>query len=144
MRWIDEMLLRAERSCPKGGQEPFVIYPWGPDDWLSEENMREQLQQMAHRERKAVESAFEQWATTGRWPRSTRCSGWLIREILAQARNEGAALSNSLARRAAHGGSDQTAAVLADLCGLWFECGLPVWVAAAAQDEFEVQRIHNL
>ena len=139
MNWIDQMLQQAWRSCPRGGVAPFVIYP-SSGCGTDQQGLKHQLIDMAQRERAAVERSFVQWASTARWPRSTRCSGWLVRQILDAAQSAGAPLSKSLALLCVHDSSAHRADVLQALCSAWYAQDLLEWADLEAAQEYEAYR----
>ena len=140
MGWYQDLLTAALKSCPKGGREPEVYWP-EPDKLLRLEDMIEQLTETVQRERAAVESAFDQWTSTNRWPRSTRYSGWLIRTILEEVRSLRVAEKCDREHPCDTGGASEKARVLKGWCGAWYEHCLPEWVEITATETHKLQEL---
>ncbi|MES2737290.1 MAG: hypothetical protein V4672_13285 [Verrucomicrobiota bacterium] len=138
MNWVDDMLTKALKTCPKGGSEPYVWYP-SDGRGLALQTMKEFLEDTCARERPAVERMFSEWAKTGRWPRSSKHSGWFVRQILNEASSAGAVLSNQMTETCGQEGASHTAAVLQACLTAWYKQCLPQWIEGSAQQEYKTQ-----
>lgn len=141
MNWVYQLLQQALKTCPKGGRALEVLYP-SDGRALSEQTMREQLLAAANKERGEVERMLSTWASTGSWPRSSRYSGWILRQILrAAAEIEDAAWYNKMAQIQGPDESARKAAVLTACANAWFQVSLPEWAETEAQLQHSVQKL---
>lgn len=144
MNWQLFFLDEAWQKRPRGGDSPCVIHPSSIEWRLSVEEMREQLEETARHDRSEAEQAFAQWASTGRWSRLKRHSGWLIREILSLARSEAENGRSSWGIAGeTQDPSARQAAVFRAWSKRWFDTELRLWAQEEAEREHEICRMQG-